>query len=155
MTRLEPQTLTPEAFAPFGDVIRPGTVPARMINEGKCARFHDLAKVDCADGAVGINLFSGSAYSLPCQLKMVERHPLGSQAFIPLSPEPFLVIVAGADLVPRVFVTPAGLGVNYHRGVWHGVLTPLVDQVFVVIDYVGEAPNLEEHFFEEPYEIHT
>ena len=91
---------------------------------------------------------------------MVERHPLGSQAFIPLSAQPFLVVVA-SDLddrpqQPLAFLTTPGQGVNYRRGIWHGVLTPLgQDADFVIVDRAGEGNNLEEYYFEEPYIIGT
>ncbi len=149
--------LTAEAFSPFGDVIAAGATPHRLINEGKCGRFHDLARIDCAEGAVGLNVFRATAYTPPLRPRLVERHPLGSQAFMPLSPDPFLVLVAeDANGIPgtlHAFVTLAGQGVNYHRNTWHGVLTPLVSQDFLVVDYVGPHQNLEEHIFKDPPEI--
>ncbi len=89
---------------------------------------------------------------------MMERHPLGSQAFLPMSLQPFLVIVApdagGRPGAPVAFLTGPGQGVNYHRGTWHGVLTPLhAPGLFAVVDRIGEGSNLEEYWFEEPYEI--
>ena len=89
---------------------------------------------------------------------MVERHPLGSQAFIPMSADPFLVIVApdeqGAPGTPRAFLTKPGQGVNYRRNVWHGVLTPLHRKsLFAVVDRVGGGNNLEEHWFSDPYHV--
>ncbi|MEO0912591.1 MAG: ureidoglycolate lyase [Pseudomonadota bacterium] len=153
MTRLVAEPLTPAAFAPFGDVIEAGAEPDRLINAGKCGRFHDLARIDCADGAVGLNIFRAEPYALPYAPELVERHPLGSQAFMPLSPDPFLVIVAedrgGQPVGLRAFLTAPGQGVNYHRGVWHGVLAPLVPQSFFVIDYVGRSPNLEEYVLQD------
>jgi ureidoglycolate lyase len=89
---------------------------------------------------------------------MVERHPLGSQAFLPMSLEPFLVIVApdegGTPGRPLAFRTAPGQGVNLGRGTWHGVLTPLAAPgLFAVIDRIGDGANLEEHWFEAPYAV--
>ena len=152
------EQLTEKAFAPFGDIIDISGEPTVMINRGMCARHTDLARVDTDDrGRPGISIFDAKAYKLPLQLDMVERHPLGSQAFLPISPEPFLVIVAldegGVPAKPHAFMTSPSQGVNYLRGVWHGVLTPLQPSRFFVIDRIGEGTNLEEHWFDQPYTV--
>ncbi|HHS94784.1 MAG TPA: ureidoglycolate lyase [Rhodobacterales bacterium] len=152
------QPLTPEAFAPFGDVLEAGGDPDMIINQGMCGRYHDRAAIDVSDGRAGISLFKASPRNLPYELEMVERHPAGSQAFLPMSEAPFLVIVApdegGKPGRPLAFLTAPGQGVNYHRGTWHGVLTPLHEPgLFAVIDRIGEGPNLEEHWFETPLRI--
>ncbi|MEL6840618.1 MAG: ureidoglycolate lyase [Pseudomonadota bacterium] len=145
--------LTGRAFAPFGDVLNCDGDPDKMINAGLCGRFHDRARVDC-DGKVGISLFRSELRRLPYPLDLVERHPLGSQAFIPMSMDPFLVVVADANLRPQAFITAPGEGINFHRGTWHGVLTPLSGPgLFAVIDLVDDKPNLEEHVFETPYRV--
>ncbi len=145
--------LTAEAFASFGDVLNCNGAPDKLINAGLCGRFHDRAKVDC-DGQIGISLFRSELRKLPYTLDLVERHPLGSQAFIPMSMDPFLVIVADKTLQPRAFLTAPGEGINFHRGTWHGVLTPLTGPgLFAVIDRVDDAPNLEEHHFSTPYRV--
>ena len=144
--------LTATAFAPFGDVLNCDGDPDKVINAGLCGRFHDRAKVDVGDGRVGISMFKSQLRQLPYRCDMVERHPDGSQAFIPLSMDPFLVIVADADLHPYAFLTAPGEGINLHRGTWHGVLTPLSGPgIFAVIDRIGAGSNLEEHVFETPY----
>lgn len=153
--------LTPESFAPFGDVIEAVGSPTTTINQGKCGRYNDLAKLDFAadeGGKVAISVFEGTHYDLPLELEMVERHPLGSQAFLPLSSTPFLVVVApddkGVPGIPQAFLTRPGQGVNYWRNVWHGVLTPLLQtSYFAVVDRVGSGNNLEEHWFYTPYTI--
>ncbi|MCD1618619.1 ureidoglycolate lyase [Salipiger marinus] len=158
MTRIALQPLTAEAFAPFGDVLDTSGAPDRIINQGLCGRFHDRAALDFADGRAGISLFRAEPRQLPLVLDMVERHPDGSQAFLPMSEAPFLVVVApdegGTPGRPRAFLTQPGQGVNYHRGVWHGVLCPLsAPGLFAVVDRIGAGPNLEEHWFTEPYLI--
>ena len=82
----------------------------------------------------------------------------GSQAFLPMCLDPFIVAVApdanGRPGLPQAFLTAPGQGVNYHRHIWHAVLTPLsAPGLFAVVDRIGEGANLEEHWFEEPYTI--
>lgn len=159
MQELVAQPLTEEAFEPFGDVLALRKTADKMINQGLCGRHHDLAQLDFGPGGrAGISLFDAEPRALPYQLDMVERHPEGSQAFLPMTDAPFLVIVApdegGFPGAPVAFVTKAGQGVNYHRGVWHGVLTPLsAPGLFAVVDRIGATPNLQEHWFEDPWQV--
>ena len=159
--RIVLQPLTADAFAPFGDVLEATGEPDKIINAGMCGRFHDLANLDFSgeNARAGISLFRSKARTLPYTLDMVERHPLGSQGFIPMSADPFMVIVApdddGAPGTPLAFLTDPGQGVNYHRNTWHGVLTPLVDDaLFAVVDRIGDGNNLEEHVFDKPWLVH-
>ncbi len=152
------EPLTARAFAPFGDVLDTGGDPDRIINQGFCGRWHDRARLDVEGGRAGISLFKAEPRALPYLLDMMERHPDGSQAFLPMSMEAFLVIVApdagGTPGTPRAFRTGPGQGVNYHRGTWHGVLTPLAPPgLFAVIDRIGPGANLEEHWFDEPWTV--
>ncbi len=158
--RLDTAHLTAGAFAPYGDVIDIRGEPTKMINRGMCGRYHDLAKLDFADGRAGISLFDARARHLPYVVDMVERHPDGSQAFMPVSQVRFLVVVAddegGKPVNLKAFVTAPGQSVNIHRGVWHGVLAPLgAPGVFAVVDRIGDGPNLEEHWFDEPFVVET
>ena len=160
MKRIPIQPLTREAFAPFGQVIEREGAPNFPINAGKCTRYHDLAKIETTGEKARpmISLLRGEPYALPLELGMVERHPLGSQAFVPLTDFPFLVVVAeetdNGPGEPIAFRTTPGQGVNIDRNVWHGILTPL-DGVsdFAVVDRGGEGVNLEEHFYEVPFLI--
>ncbi|WP_227270209.1 ureidoglycolate lyase [Roseobacter weihaiensis] len=152
------ETLTAKAFAPFGDLLDVSGPPDKMINQGLCKRFHDRARIEITDGRAGISLFQAEPRSLPILLDMVERHPLGSQAFLPMSLDPFVVVVApdenDAPGRPRAFMTAPGQGVNYHKGTWHGVLTPLkAPGLFAIVDRIGAGPNFEEHWFETPFTI--
>ncbi len=156
--RVRARPLTAEAFAPFGDVLAAEGPHDWLINEGRCARFHDRARLEFSGGRAGISVFRAEGCGLPWDVGLLERHPLGSQAFLPLSSAPFLVVVApdegGVPGRPVAFVTRPGQGVNYHRGVWHGVLTPLGDTaVFAVVDRIGEGANLEEHRLVRPWRI--
>ena len=147
--------LTPDAFAPYGDVLCATGAPDKIINAGKCGRFHDRAKVDVLDARVGISIFKAELRALPYTLDLIERHPEGSQAFVPMSDDPFLVIVAdGPEATPKAFLTDGAQAINFHRGTWHGVLTPLSGNgLFAVIDRIGETPNLEEFSYDQPWII--
>ncbi|WP_068118268.1 ureidoglycolate lyase [Tropicimonas marinistellae] len=149
MSRITPEPLTPAAFAPFGDVLEVTGAPDKLINAGMCGRFHDRARLDFADGRAGLSLFHAEPRQLPYTFDLVERHPDGSQAFVPMALDPFLVIVApdqnGRPGMPRAFVTTPGQAINFHRGTWHGVLTPLhAPGLFAVVDRIGPGANLEE-----------
>lgn len=158
MTRLLTEPLTREGFAPFGDVLDCAGGPDRMINQGLCGRYHDRARLDFADGRAGISLFDAVPRALPYEFDLVERHPEGSQAFLPMTQAPFLVIVApGTGAIPgtpRAFLTAAGQGINFHRGTWHGVLTPLsAPGLFAVVDRIGPGENLQEYRYDAPYRV--
>lgn len=158
MTTIPTKPLTSKDFAPFGDVITLRDAPDKLINQGLCGRHHDLAEMDFAEGRAGISLFDAEPRSLPYELTMMERHPDGSQAFVPMTQHPFLVIVAadsnGRPDTPQAFLTAPGQGINFHRNTWHGVLTPLhAPGLFTVIDRVGDGPNLEEFWFDTPYTV--
>ena len=158
MSDLRLRPIDAAAFAPFGDLIDASGDPDRIINEGRCGRFHDRARLDFGDGRAGLSLFRAEPRSLPLPLRMVERHPDGSQAFVPMSLDPFLVVVApdesGRPGTPLAFLTEPGQAVNFHRGTWHGVLTPLAPPgLFMVIDRIGPGSNLQEHWFDAPYTI--
>ncbi len=151
------EPLTAEAFAPFGDVIEAGG-GSFPINGGMVDRFNDLARVEVDGGRLGISAGRGRPYALPLALTLVERHPLGSQAFVPMSEDPFLVIVApdegGVPGRPRAFLTAPGQGVNYLRGTWHGVLAPLGRTTsFLIVDRIGEGVNLEEYRYDQPWQV--
>ncbi|UXX83045.1 ureidoglycolate lyase [Roseovarius pelagicus] len=157
-TRIRIEPLSVEAFAPYGDLMQASGPPDKLINLGRCGRFHDRARLDFADGRAGISIFQAEVETLPLALQLVERHPEGSQAFVPMSFDPFLVVVAtdagGVPQNPRAFMTAPGQAINFHRGTWHGVLAPLcAPGLFAVIDRIGDGANLEEYWFDTPYII--
>ena len=142
----------------FGDVLDCTGAPDKIINAGLCGRYHDRALIDVADGKTGISLFNAEPRSLPYELNLLERHPEGSQAFIPMSLHNFLIIVAeddhGKPGQVHAFLSTAGQAINFHRGVWHGVLTPLhAPGLFAVVDRIGEGANLEEFTLNQPITI--
>ncbi|NKB54179.1 MAG: ureidoglycolate lyase [Rhizobiaceae bacterium] len=159
-TNLTARPLTKAEFTPYGQVIEKSGSESFLINNGNCRRHHALAEADIVEegGKVGINIFAGQPYELPLDLGMVERHPLGSQAFYPLGDKNWLVIVCrddnGTPVDPQVFLAGPDQGINLNRGVWHGVLTPLeVAGDFLVVDRVGEGNNLEEHYFAKSFVV--
>ncbi|SMD02986.1 ureidoglycolate lyase [Rhizobium sp. RU36D] len=157
---LIPQPLTASAFAPFGDVIEADPASMRLINGGTTERFHALAAPDVVgEGArVIINIFRGQPRAFPYRIDMMERHPLGSQSFSPLSCRPFLVAVsadeAGRPGRPQVFLARGDQGVNYGRNVWHHPLMAVGGVCdFLIVDRDGPGNNLEEFFFDQPFTI--
>lgn len=158
MTRLLPEPLTAEAFAPFGTVMDIGAAERRLINGGTTERFHALAAADTdADGGRTIlSLFRGQPRAFPYALTMMERHPLGSQAFFPVSGGLWVAVVAsddhGSPDVPSAFLVPGTVGVQYGRNVWHHPLIAVgAVSDFLVMDREGPGANLEEYHYRSPF----
>jgi ureidoglycolate lyase len=150
------EALTAEAFAPFGDVIEASErAHHRSINAGFAERYDELARIDTGSdgGHPVVSIFRARPRALPLRLTLMERHPLGSQAFVPLAPLRFLVVVAAAGPAPgvddvRAFLAGAGQGVNLARGTWHHPLLALdAGGDFLVIDRggPGAADDCDEH----------
>ena len=155
---LEP--LTAAAFKPYGDVIASADRDYFMINNGSTRRYHQLADVDTdtEGGRTIISIFQATPLTYPLTVSMMERHPLGSQAFMPLFGHPYLILVAAptGDLEQnrldsqtiRGFISDGRQGVNYHKGVWHHPILALTDQdQFLVVDRSGPGNNCEEVHF--------
>lgn len=148
---LKPQALTAEAFSAFGDVIEANEQAKKLeINNGYTQRFNDLALVDVNDndGHPLISIFRSTPLAQPIAIKMMERHPKGSQAFIPLGPNPYLVVVApkGDFDISKlaVFIANANQGVNYHKGTWHHFCLALHEESdFLVVDRGGNGDNCD------------
>jgi ureidoglycolate lyase len=148
--------LRADTFRPFGDVISVEESRHHFtINDGYAQRHHDLARIDVAsaNGLPIISIFRSQPRQFPLTLRMLERHPLGSQAFFPLGSQPYLVVVAAGDEQPdlksiRCFIAKPGQGVNYGRGVWHHPLIALgAESDFLVVDRAGAESdtNCEEY----------
>lgn len=157
MRNLEVAPLTAAVFAPFGDVIETQGRDHYTINEGTTERYHDLANIDVGegDGQPLVSIFQATPRPVPITIKMMERHPLGSQAFMPLSVQPYLVVVAGpGDEVDagtlKAFITNGRQGVNYAKNTWHHPVLALSEVCdFLVIDRGGPGDNLQEYYFPE------
>jgi len=157
IVRLRPVPLTRGLFAPFGEVIETEGNSHYTINDGYAERYSDLAAIDVAerDGQLRVNIFHALPRTLPMPIRMVERHPLSSQAFVGMSGRPFLVVVAAPGKAPLAgdlhgFVTSGRQGVNYARGTWHHPLIAFgAPGEFLVIDRGGPGENCDEVFFGE------
>jgi ureidoglycolate lyase len=154
---LVPKPLTSERFAPYGDVIESVVDRTAAMNAARFERFDDLCAIDMDEqGRVAVSIARcRAATALPYRVDMVERHPLGSQAFVPLGPSRMIVVVAVAeesveaeDL--RAFISNGRQGINYHRGTWHMPLIAFeAGQEFLIIDRAGDVPNCEQHSLDE------
>ncbi|MGA1457153.1 MAG: ureidoglycolate lyase [Arenicellales bacterium] len=159
--QIDPKPLTATAFAHFGDVVETRSEQVIDINEGTSKRFHDLARVDVGaqEGRPLVNIFRASPYPQPLILSMMEKHPLGSQLFMPLQAFRYLVAVAPpgdsvrADDI-EVFLAQGDQGVNFHPGVWHHPLLVLEQQQdFLVVDRGGAGNNLIEQSLQTPVSV--
>jgi len=142
--------LSRESFAPFGDVIDVEGRDWRWINGGTCRRYDDLARIDVSEGGGRplLSVFEATPCVLPVEIRTLERHPVSSQAFVPLDMRPFLIVVGADDLCAtavRAYVSSGRQGVNYRRNTWHHPLIAL-EQVsrFLVVDRGGPGENCEE-----------
>lgn len=150
--RLTAKPLTHDAFVAYGEVVETINAQSMQINQGLTTRYHDLFKIDTLQkGGYPIgNIFRTHPLPLPHRVTVMERHPLGSQAFIPLNDKPFLVLVASAGESPKaedleLFFANGNQGINIHRNTWHHFNIALGEtQDFLVIDRGGPGKNLEE-----------
>jgi ureidoglycolate lyase len=148
MTHLVPEPLTTRAFARFGKVIEADYAASHLINQGTTRRFHALATADeGAGGKAILSIFRAAAGQRPIRIRMLERHPLGAQAFVPMERHPWLIVVADrpAPEACRAFLARGDQGVQYAAGTWHHpLLTLQPTQDFLVVDREGPGENLEE-----------
>ena len=155
MKLLKIEPLTKEAFEPFGQVIETEGSKHFTINNGSTERYHRLAEVELAretDTAI-ISIFRANRLEYPLEIKLLERHPQGSQAFVPMQRQQFLIVVAPPAAQPnaeeiRAFISDGQQGVNYGMGVWHHPILALEDASdYLIVDRAGEGNNCDEHFF--------
>lgn len=152
--RLEP--LTRGAFAPFGDVIEKEGAQSFETNQGTAVRYHDLARLALSanEGRSLLSIFEAVVPAvLPVRLRLLERHPISSQAFIPMGAAPFVVVVAPGGDAPdlgriRAFRTSGRQGINFHVATWHHPLIALERADFLVIDRDGPGPGFDQDYEE-------
>jgi len=153
--------LSEAAFAPFGELVELNAADLITINQGFAARANDLARIDVASegGSVNISLFVAQPRPAPIDIKVMERHPLGSQLFYPLQDLPWLVLVCTDPHDPasyRAFTATGRQGVNYARNVWHHPLLVLnAEERFLVVDRTGPGSNLEEVWLDQTLSLHA
>ncbi|OAF15994.1 ureidoglycolate lyase [Bradyrhizobium neotropicale] len=159
MLTLSIERLTKQAFAPFGEVVETDGLTPLSINQGYARRFNDLARIDVAaeGGQINISWFVASVRPAPIAIRLMERHPLGSQMFMPLNGADWLVVVCTDPLAPssyRAFAATGHQGVNYARNCWHHPLLALKDaSPFLVVDRKADDGNLEEHWLDETMQL--
>jgi len=158
---IKPEPLTKAAFLPFGDVLETDGITPQLINSGHTQKFGGLAEITILDDGFGqLGIYRSSAIELPFEIKTMERHPSGSQAFFPLHERPFPVVVAASATAPvagdiKVFLTNGRQGVNIHAGVWHHYqLTLGQDSEYIVVDRGGAGKNCDEHRLEQELLLH-
>ena len=154
-TIIKPKEITRENFAAYGDLISSESVKPIDINAGYAKRFDNLAKINTSKdkGETIVSIFSALKRSFPMKIDMMEKHPLSSQAFVPMKETIFLSFVAPPGDVPEInkiqsFIIPPKMGVNYNPGIWHFPLISTEDTNFLVIDRKGSGDNLVIHKFE-------
>ena len=152
---IKPKKITKENFAKFGDIISTENVQSLDINNGYAKRFDNLANINTSknEGKTIVSIFSALKRTFPMKIDMMEKHPLGSQAFIPMKETTFLSFVAPPGEFPdtskiQSFVIPPKTGINYKPGIWHFPLITTEDTNFLVIDRKGIDENLIIHKFE-------
>ena len=146
---VNPKPITKENFSKFGDVITTDDIKPLEINDGYAKRFDGIANLNTSkdNGETTICIFSALKRSFPMKIDMMEKHPLGSQAFVPMKETIFLVFVAPTGAKPNLneveaFIVPPGIGVNYNPGTWHFPLIATEDVNFLVVDRKGSGENL-------------
>ena len=149
---IKPKLIYKENFKKFGDMITTSGIKPLEINDGYAKRFDGIANLNTKkdDGESTISIFSALKRSFPMKVDMMEKHPLGSQAFIPMKETVFLAFVAPEGDEPDLnkiesFIIPNGIGVNYNAGVWHFPLIATEDMNFLVVDRLGDGDNLVLH----------
>ena len=146
---IKPKNITKENFAAFGDLISSDNINPMDINEGYAKRFNNLANIDTSKdkGETIVSIFSTLKRSFPMKINMMEKHPLGSQAFIPMKETTFLAFVAPQNNKPNIekiesFIIPPGIGINYKVGTWHFPLISTENMNFLIVDRQGPGNNL-------------
>ena len=146
---INPKPITKENFSKFGDMITTANIKPIEINDGYAKRFDRIANLNTSqdNGETIISIFSALKRTFPMKIDMMEKHPLGSQAFIPMKQTTFLALVAPEGNKPdlnkiEAFIIPPEIGVNYNPGTWHFPLISTEDMNFLVVDRKGSGDNL-------------
>ena len=144
-----PKKVSKQNFSSYGDIISTEDVTPIDINAGYAKRYDNLANINTSkdNGEAIVSIFSAIKRTFPMKIDMMEKHPLGSQAFIPMKETTFLVLVAPAGNKPDLeklesFIIPKGIGINYNPGIWHFPLISTEDMNFLVVDRKGSGNNL-------------
>jgi ureidoglycolate lyase len=146
---IKPKPISKGNFSKFGDMITTDDITPLEINNGYAKRFDGIANLNTNkdNGKTTISIFSALKRTFPMKIDMMEKHPLGSQAFVPMKETIFLVFVAPEGNKPDLnkvesFIVPPGIGVNYNPGIWHFPLISTENMNFLVVDREGSGDNL-------------
>ena len=152
---IKPIKITRKNFAKYGDLISSDDINPIDINAGYAKRFDNLANIKTSkdEGKTIISIFSALKRTFPMKIDMMEKHPLGTQAFIPMKETTFLSFVAPEGSSPQIneiesFIIPLKMGINYKPGIWHFPLISTENTNFLVIDRKGKGKNLITHRFD-------
>ena len=152
---IKPIKINRSNFGEYGDLISTDDVNPMDINAGYAKRFDNLANLNTSkdEGKTIVSIFSALKRTFPMSIDMMEKHPLGSQAFVPMKETTFISFVAPAGKAPEInkiqsFIIPPKMGVNYKPGIWHFPLISTENTNFLVIDRKGNGENLIIHKFE-------
>jgi len=151
---IKPIKISRSNFVMYGDLISTKDINPIDINAGYAKRFDNLADLNTSKdgGKTIVSIFSALKRNFPMKIDMMEKHPLGSQAFIPMKETTFLCFVAPPGESPDInkiqsFIIPPKNGINYKPGIWHFPLISTEDTNFLVIDRKGDGNNLIIHKF--------
>ena len=154
-TIIKPIKITRKNFATYGDLISSDDVKPIDINAGYAKRFDNLANIITSkdDGKTIVSIFLAVKRTFPMKIDMMEKHPLGSQAFVPMKETTFITFVAPPGEKPEInniesFVVPPKIGINYKPNIWHFPLISTEDMNFLIIDRKGSGNNLVIFNFE-------
>ena len=152
---IKPKKITKENFAKFGDVISTHNIKPMDINNGYAKRFDNLADINTSNNnaTASMSIFSALKRSFPMKIDMMEKHPLGSQAFIPMKETNFISFVSPSGDKPDIskiesFVVSPGIGINYKPNIWHFPLISTENMNFLVVDRKDTGDNLIIYNFE-------
>ena len=152
---IKPVKISRSNFSSYGDLISTDDISPININEGYAKRFDNLANLDTSkdSGKTIVSIFSALKRTFPMKIHMMEKHPLSTQAFIPMKETTFLAFVAPSGESPEIdkiqsFIIPPKMGINYKPGIWHFPLISTENINFLVIDRKGSGDNLIIHKFE-------
>jgi len=153
--KVKPKKINKKNFSKFGQIIDTSKKSYFNINNGYAKRYDNLVKIDTSKkkGKTIVSIFSARKRMFPMKIDMMEKHPLGSQAFIPMKETSFLVFVAPKGNRPNLkkiesFRIPKQTGINLNPGIWHFPLISTKHMNFLVIDRKGKGKNLIIHKFQ-------
>ena len=119
---IKAQPLTPEAFAPFGDVLMGLDGSGAPERHEFAARFQNLR----SDARPNLTFMRVPVKDGNIEFRTLERHPFSNQIFVPLNGTRYLVAACPTtqEDTPdfaglQAFIVSGSQATNYHANVWH------------------------------------